>query len=1157
MQMSRGDEALSRVAPSRSTRGESIGLAAVILIVGWLYSYIGIPPIYKFSFERESLDYYHQLTDGFLAGRLGFRNDPPPELVALADPYDPVQRAQAGNVGAHDATYYQGRYYLYFGVAPAVTLFLPFKLLTGLHFPQNLATVLFCFGGYVASVVLLSGLRRRFFPELGSWVFVGATLVLGLGNLCLPMLARNSVWELPISGAYFFSSWGFVALFRGLGEQRYRVHWLALASGLFGLAMASRPHFALGAVFLCGFWAVPWLKAQRRAGFTPDPAAYREAMAVVLPVMAIGLGLLVYNNQRFGDPFEFGQKYQLSGNRQVDSDLVSPRFVPINLYFNFIAAAQLERYFPFVQVVENYPGRRPADYGGAENPYGVLPNLPICWFAIAFPLIWLRGRQRHAEVGRWFALLGGFFLAVAGAVLCFAWSANRYIVDFLPSLLLLAILAGFMVVAGLRPTSAGSAWRRVSACVFLIFAAATAGFNVLLAVQHNDLFKQYRPNTFQSLATVFDAPALRWEEIVGQEFGPAELQLRLPLDQTDTAEPLVVAGVGYKADYVYVLYYPGARRIRIAFNHTGGAQILSQPIPIDFQETHRIGIQMGSLYPARGHPYFRHWPPDRIEDAKLTLRVSVNGVPYLDEKLEFYDVSPGSIRFGENQVSSLIGKQFTGSIIAVTRNDGQQKQPPTESDHSFVRLALQFPAGAGGGGEPLLSTGAAGETDSLFVEYLGPKSVRLGFLHEGGEPIFSRVIPIEHGSVHVFEVSFGSFYAAPKSTRELELSRSLVVLMDGQTIWTAPADFHARSSGPVLVGRIASTQSAIRETFSGVVKGQDFSRPYSLGLYRPFDFKPYWMESSAGASDGPMRIHFKLPSIRPTRIEPLIVSGTSELLSDYVIINHVPAGRVILGTIHATSAGPQSSAIPVDPTRTQLAEFDLPFLYPAETSDYFAAWSLKEIADTKRGLARIRLNGRLLFDAPISHFDLGPEALSIGTNPFIQAYGKAFSGEIVAVERRSDRIPEGMTENSGPIQLTLQLPARSEPGTVEALLATGRESSFDVLTLTYTRPGWARLGVRTAAGIILAGNEFPYDEKPVELTIQWGGLAEDRDSGPPAGSGSTGARQSVHVSRGGNLLLEGSADFSPSRPLSVHVGSDPTDAERSFSGIIRSIRRRP
>ncbi len=382
-------------------RRERLGLAVIFAGIAWLYVYIGVPPQYALRFTKANGDYYNLLTDGFLAGRLGLSIDPPPALVALADPYDPVQRQQLGGIDMHDVAYYKGRYYLYFGVAPVVTLFLPFRWLTGVHFPQNFATVLFCAGGYFCSLGLFLGLRRRYFPDCSTGLVWLGSLMLGLGNFCLPLLARNSVWELPIASAYFYSTAGFWLLFLGWNSLSHRLAWWWGASGAFGLAIASRPHF----VFLAAGLGVLWLwrrwVGMRAAGRWNFQLIVREALALFLPVGLIIAGLLVYNYQRFGQPFEFGIRYQLGGYSVIHATLSSWRFFPINFYLEFLAPAQLQRYFPFFNVVRGYPGPQPLEWGGGRIPMACWPTclspgwrcwLPCCGrFGFARNVSWAGG----------------------------------------------------------------------------------------------------------------------------------------------------------------------------------------------------------------------------------------------------------------------------------------------------------------------------------------------------------------------------------------------------------------------------------------------------------------------------------------------------------------------------------------------------------------------------------------------------------------------------------------------------------------------------------------------------------------------------------------------------------------------------------------------
>lgn len=1131
-------------------RREGIGLVAILFFVGCLYFYIGIPPLYNVKFEADRFDYYNQLTDGFLSGRLGFKNDPPRELVALADPYDPVQRAAAGNVGAHDATYYKGRYYLYFGVAPAITLFLPFKVLTGLHFPQNLATVVFCFGGFLASLAFILGLRRRFFGGVGSgWVWCAAA-VLGLGNLCLPMLARNSVWELPISSAYFFSMTGLALLLHSRSTNRRPLLWLVAASAAFGLAIASRPHFIFGVLALLGLWGLSLRRRWKIQGRGGLQSIAREVPAVLIPLGLIVGGLLIYNYQRFESPFEFGQKYQLAGNRQVDSQLLSFRFFPTNFYLNVVAPAQLGRYFPFIHVVRGYPGTRPVDYGGAENPYGVLVNLPITLVGVACAILWWKNRRRWGGIADWIAILGCLTIPVFVAVMCFAWSANRYIVDFLPGLLLLTCVGIFTLREQLRAMHV--LVRRAGNSLLWVICGVTIVFNLLLAVQHNDLFSQYRPVTYSALARVFNRPALWWENFRGQPYGPVELAVQFPMDQPGKAEPLAVTGVGYKSDFFYVIYSPRTRQIRLAFNHTGGPQLLSQPITVDYLATHRLSIEAGSLYPAQDHPYFAGASSDEIKAIKRRLRVALNGVPYLVGDFDFYDTTPGFVTFGQNRISDYIGRHFTGEKLVAVRKSPE----PFVNDfkkNAFLQLGLVMPSGAKES-EPLISYGGVNGEDVLFVEYVGTDKLRFGFGRPGIDAIFSEPVEYVPSLTHLVEVSLGSFYQDPMTARELELAGLLVVRVDGRTVWQKAQEFTLTDGDPPAIGRLRAPRVGLKQEFSGTVISVQSTQPFPSAPLSPFRVDPYWRETGFDPSYGAARVHFKLPPVRPPGLEPFLVTGATDALADYLFINHAPPGRLLMGYIHAAVSGPQSIAVSIDPTKTHVVEIDIPSLYPSESGDYFTHVPLRDIESVKVSRATVRLNDRTLFSRPVNWFDSKSRDIVFGTNRYQQAYGAKFSGEIVAIERRVFTPPEGLVESAGPLLMTIHFPSDPKSGSTETLLATGAGETFDALTVVYSRPGWAHLRFIPAGGAGVTSSEFALPGRPLEVSIEWGGLNILSNEAVGSEDALVESDEVVQVTVAGAVVLSAQSKFTFGRPQRVVFGGASAFAGR-FSGRLVSIRR--
>ena len=71
-------------------------------------------------------------------------------------------------------------------------------------------------------------------------------------------------------------------------------------------------------------------------------------MAAIGPIILIGLGLMLYNALRFDNPFEFGVRYQLAGERQVTRQFFSLRYLWFNFRVYFLEPARWSGRFPFV-----------------------------------------------------------------------------------------------------------------------------------------------------------------------------------------------------------------------------------------------------------------------------------------------------------------------------------------------------------------------------------------------------------------------------------------------------------------------------------------------------------------------------------------------------------------------------------------------------------------------------------------------------------------------------------------------------------------------------------------------------------------------------------------------------------------------------------------
>jgi tetratricopeptide (TPR) repeat protein len=451
--------------------------AACLLVIG-VYAYTAQSGFLASTSLNASGSCYNLLVQGFRAGQLNLKKEVPHGLAQLADPYDRTANAPYGVL---DLSYYKGKFYLYFGVTPAVVLFWPYAVLTGQYLSQKDAAVIFCLVGFLASVGLLRALWRRYFAEVSIAVVAAGTLAVGLGTFIPMLLARCDVYEVAISCGYALTMLALAAIWCALHqpEPRKRLGWLAAASLAYGLAVGARPSLLLGAVILL----VPVAQAWRERLVARTRHERRQMWALLMaatgPIVLIGLGLMLYNALRFDNPFEFGWHYALSGYRNPAHQF-SLHYLWFHFRVYFLEPARWSGRFPFVHDITMPP--LPAGHGPTEEPFGVLTNIPLVWLALAVPLAW-RGRSADARATLCRFLAAAAVLLGIGALtmsLFFA-ACTRYEVEFLPTLVLLAVIGILSVERALadRPV-----WRQVVCWGWSLLLVFSVAFNLLVSVEH-------------------------------------------------------------------------------------------------------------------------------------------------------------------------------------------------------------------------------------------------------------------------------------------------------------------------------------------------------------------------------------------------------------------------------------------------------------------------------------------------------------------------------------------------------------------------------------------------------------------------------------------------------------------------------------------------
>ncbi|MCX6611690.1 MAG: hypothetical protein NTW74_12670 [Acidobacteria bacterium] len=290
---------------------------------------------------------------------------------------NPYDPAVPDEIKVHDMALYKGHYFLYHGPAPALLTIYPYLLLTGKNLPEPIAVFVFASLGFIACAFAL----QKQNPAATPLQF----LALGLAN-CVPfLLHRIWVYELAIIS-------GFACLAVAYAFSVFNRPYLA---GLaLGFAILSRPHLAL---------ALPFF----------SPRSW--------PTAALGLSAtLLHNYLRFDSPLEFGLHYLIAGPDQQSPNYSLQNLIP-SLYLFWLEIPRLLNHFPFLAIHNLPPLNLPPKFFH-ENIMGALWLSP---FLLLSKPLW-----RPAAIS--FAIL--LFLSSTG------WVSQRYLVDFLP-LLVLASLA--------------------------------------------------------------------------------------------------------------------------------------------------------------------------------------------------------------------------------------------------------------------------------------------------------------------------------------------------------------------------------------------------------------------------------------------------------------------------------------------------------------------------------------------------------------------------------------------------------------------------------------------------------------------------------------------------------------------------------------------
>ena len=425
----------------------------------------------KISFVYEQ---YGALAHSLLNGRLDLMQDPPEELLALDNPYDSTAREAVQVNSLWDHAYYNGRYYVYFGIVPCLLFQLPFEAVTGI---QNLAyppcMIVMGLLFLLASFGAVHQVVRRWFSQVSSAAYLLSVAAIVLGGQLYYLFVRPYIYEYAIvcgTSLLMLALWFWLSAANTAVERRGALlAKLALGSLCMALVAGCRPQMELFAVLaLPIFWQryIAQKRLRSRAGAG-------EAAAFLLPVVLVAAGLMWYNYARFGSPFDFGANYNLTGNDMTKRGFNVVRIGPA-VFTSLFDLPRLKGVFPFLQETEVTTN---AVIRTISEPFvgGMLAATPFTWVLglLALPQTRQSLRRRPGAAGFvWLAVAGMVIITVVDCEM--AGVLYRYLMDYSPVLLLGAVLCWLLLESVLARRAAAGETLAVTLLPVLRVAMAAA-----------------------------------------------------------------------------------------------------------------------------------------------------------------------------------------------------------------------------------------------------------------------------------------------------------------------------------------------------------------------------------------------------------------------------------------------------------------------------------------------------------------------------------------------------------------------------------------------------------------------------------------------------------------------------------------------------------
>lgn len=336
---------------------------------------------------------YDELAQAILKGKTYIdNNDVPQSLIDMDNPYDTTARhltsSLTGDTYRWDVAYFEGHYYVYFGIVPLLLMYLPFRAIVDAPFPSAVGVIAFAFIFAIGVFKLLGIICEKKFKN----VSVGTFLLTALAtvNCCgvMFLVKRPDFYSVPIMTGLAFVIWGIFLWIKGLNTEKLRNLYFVAGSLCLALSVGCRPQLVLVCAVALPIFA--------KYFFTENKITTKKCLinllVLAVPFVIVAAGIMYYNYIRFGSVTDFGSGYNLTTNDVTRRGFDFGR-TGLGIFTYLFQTPQFTATFPYIKPVEidtQYMGKTIYEFCFG----GLITSLPVLWFTGALPKVYRTLRQK-------------------------------------------------------------------------------------------------------------------------------------------------------------------------------------------------------------------------------------------------------------------------------------------------------------------------------------------------------------------------------------------------------------------------------------------------------------------------------------------------------------------------------------------------------------------------------------------------------------------------------------------------------------------------------------------------------------------------------------------------------------------------------------------